>query len=458
VAPATGFGSVTPASGTLAVAADSLRATFTFTADAAATGTTGTVTATLGSSTASTTVTLNEDAPRLVSVVPTTEGPVPAGGTREFRLTVDRPTTREEVVSLAAIPGTGVARYGTVPATVTLALGQTEATFTFTADADGGGAGKVTASLYGITREADLTVTPPPPKLSALSPATATVMANRTFTFTVTLDRPAQTDATDVALTLEPATGVGSVPATVRVAQNTTTATFTFTAADVAAPSQVALKASFGGVEKTAQVTVNIPAGAGLVINEVDYDMPGAGDSAEFVEIYNTSGKTVPLTGVYLVLVNGSNMTSYQKVDLGEVSGAALGAGEYLVVGSATVVTPLAGRPGVKTLQKGITDYIQNGAPDAVALYDSTQDVLIDSLSYEGNVTQATITGSTKKFDLREGTADTLKLEDSGTVAGSLSRGADSADTNVNMADFRFTTSVTPGAVNAITTTPPPAP
>lgn len=458
VAPATGFGSVTPANGTLAVTADSDRATFTFTADAAATGTEGTVTATLGSSTASTTVTLNEAAPRLVSVVPATEGPVPAGGTREFTLTVDRPTTQEEVVSLAAIPGTGVARYGTVPATVTLASGQTEATFTFTADADGGGAGKVSASLYGITREADLTVTPPPPKLSMLSPATATVLANRTFTFTVTLDRPAQTDTTDVALTLEPATGVGSVDPTVRVARNTTTATFTFTAADVAASAQVALKASFGGVEKTAQVTVNVPAGAGLVINEVDYDMVGAGDSAEFVEIYNTSAKTVPLTGVFLVLVNGSGMASYQKVDLGEVAGAALGAGEYLVVGSATVVGPLAGREGVKTLQKGEANYIQNGDPDAVALYDSTQDVLIDSLSYEGHVTQATIDGSTKKFDLREGTADTLKLADSNTVAGSLSRGADSADTNVNMVDFRFTTSITPGAVNPVAPPPPPPP
>ncbi len=458
VDPATGFGTFGVANATLAVATDATQATFTFTADADATGTSGTVTATLGSSGASTTVTLDQDAPRLVSVEALTAGPVPAGGTRGFRVTVDRPVTADPAVALAATPGTAGTHYGSVPATVTLTTGQTEATFTFTADADGGGAGKVSASLFGITRQADLTVTPPPPKLATLSPETATVMTGKTFTFTVTLDRAAQTDETDVALTLEPAAGAGSVPATVRVPRDATTATFTFTAANVDAPAQVALKASFGGVEKTAQVTVDVPAGAGLVINEVDYDMPGAGDSMEFVEIYNSSSRSVSLTNLFLVLVNGSNMTSYQKVALSEVPGGALGAGEYLVIGSANVVGPLAGRAGVKTLQKGTTDYIQNGAPDAAAIYDSAQDALVDSISYEGNVTQATIAGSTKKFDLREGTADTAKLEDSGTVAGSLSRGADSADTNVNFADFHFTTSITPGAVNAITTPPPPAP
>ncbi|WP_240359078.1 lamin tail domain-containing protein [Pyxidicoccus trucidator] len=449
------------ANATAPVAADALQATFTFTASAEATGTAGTVTATLGESSASTAVTLDQDAPRLVSVVANEAGPVNAGATREFTLTVDRPAPADATVTLAALPGTGVTRYGSVPATATLAMGQTQATFIFTADAAGGGAGKVSASLYGITREADLTVTPPPPKLATLSPATATVLAAKTFTFTVTLDRPAQTDETDVALRLEPATDVGSVPATVRVARAATTATFTFTAAALEAPAQAVLTASFGGVDQTSQVTVNVPAGAGLVINEVDYDMPGAGDSLEFVELYNSSSRTVSLTNLFLVLVNGSSTTappvSYQKIALSEVTGGALAPGEYLVVGSANVVGPLAGRAGVKTLQKGTTDYVQNGASDGVGIYDATEDALIDSLAYEGNVAQASITGSTKKFDFREGTADTTPLADSGTAAGSLSRNAGSADTNVNAVDFVFTTTSTPGAVNVITV-PTPAP
>ncbi|MBZ4414705.1 hypothetical protein K8640_41470 [Myxococcus sp. XM-1-1-1] len=61
-----------------------------------------------------------------------------------------------------------------------------------------------------------------------------------------------------------------------------------------------------------------------------------------------------------------------QKIDLAEVG--MLGAGEYLVAGSAAVVGPLAGRPGVKTLQRGTSDFIQHGgnatspSADAVAL------------------------------------------------------------------------------------------
>jgi cysteine-rich repeat protein len=452
-----GFG--TFPSGTVAVTPDAMQATFTFTADADATLTTGRVMADLGSTGAITVVTLDQDAPRLESVVALESGPVAAGATREFRLRLDRDAPEAVAVSLTAIPGTGVTRYGTVPATVTVAQGQREATFTFTADADGGGEGQVSASLFGITRTADLTVTPPPPKLATLSPATASVLAGRTYTFTVTLDRPAQTDETDVVLSLEPATGVGSVPATVRVARDATTATFVFTAADVEAPAQAVLSASFGGETQTSQVTVNLPTGAGLVINEIDYDMPGAGDANEFVEIYNTSSRSVSLSGLFMVLVNGSGTpASYQKVALSEVEGGALGPGEYLVIGSANVVNPLAGRPGVKTLQKGTTDYLQNGAPDAVGIYDSAEDALIDSLSYEGNVAQASIAGSTKKFDFREGTADTAGLADSGTVAGSLSRSAESADTDVNAVDFVFTTTVTPGAANVITAPPPPAP
>ena len=43
-----------------------------------------------------------------------------------------------------------------------------------------------------------------------------------------------------------------------------------------------------------------------LVINEIDYDQPGS-DTAEFVEIVNVGSSGVNLTGVDLVLVNGSS-------------------------------------------------------------------------------------------------------------------------------------------------------
>ncbi|ATB45325.1 lamin tail domain-containing protein [Corallococcus macrosporus] len=453
--PATGFGAFVPESGTLTVAENATEAVFSFIADAAATATEpGTVTASLGATSASATVTLDQSAPRLTALSPSSAVTIPAGGTQTFTVTVDRPAPQDTAVELVVVPEAGVTNYGTVPASATIPAGATEATFTFTADAQGEGTGTVYAMLYGVTRTTALTVLPPPPALSSLSPSSAAVLTGRTFTFTVTLDRPAQTDETDVALTLEPATGVGSIPATVRVARDSTTATFTFTADEVSSPAEALLTASFGGEVRTAQVSVILAAEGGLVINEVDYDMVGAGDSVEFVEIYNNSSTPASLSSVFLVFVNGNNMTSYQKIALAEVNGGVLGPREYLVVGPATVVEPLAGRAGVHTLQRGTTDFIQNGAPDGVALYDEATDALIDSLSYEGHVVDASIEGTETKFDLREGSADTKDLADSNTAQGSLCRDADSTDTDVNVDDFTFTTTVTPGAANVITAAP----
>lgn len=42
-----------------------------------------------------------------------------------------------------------------------------------------------------------------------------------------------------------------------------------------------------------------------LLINEVNADSPGV-DTAEFVELYHTSGQTAHLDGYYLVLYNGN--------------------------------------------------------------------------------------------------------------------------------------------------------
>ncbi|WP_408889975.1 hypothetical protein ACJ2CR_01095 [Myxococcus faecalis] len=111
----------------------------------------------------------------------------------------------------------------------------------------------------------------------------------------------------------------------------------------------------------------------------------------------------------------------------------------------------------MKTLQRGTSDFIQNGgsatspSADAVALYDGVQDALIDSLSYEGAITQATIAGSSKRFDMQEGTTSTTTLADSNTLEGSLYRDANNTDTDDNGVDFKFTTTVTPGGANVVT-------
>ncbi len=162
------------------------------------------------------------------------------------------------------------------------------------------------------------------------------------------------------------------------------------------------------------------PGPSQLVINEVDYDQVGA-DTGGFVEIANTGDTTATLDTIALVLVNGGDGAEYARRALT----GTLAAGAYLVVD----IDP------------------QNGAPDGAALVDSTAGTLLDALSYEGEIRSATIGGST--FDLVEGTALAATTADSNTENGSLARLPDGQDTNDAAADWRFTTTPTPGAANA---------
>lgn len=159
---------------------------------------------------------------------------------------------------------------------------------------------------------------------------------------------------------------------------------------------------------------------AKLVINEVDYDQVGT-DANGFVEIHNTGGAAADLSEVDLVAVNGGDNAEYDRVGLT----GTLAAGAYL----------------------DVAIELQNGSPDGIALLQGA--TLLDALSYEGAITAATIGGQT--YNLVEGTALPLSVEDSNTVGGSLIRNPDGKDTNDAAADFAFTTTVTRGAANVLT-------
>ncbi|NBC17593.1 MAG: hypothetical protein GVY18_09805, partial [Bacteroidetes bacterium] len=160
------------------------------------------------------------------------------------------------------------------------------------------------------------------------------------------------------------------------------------------------------------------PAVPSLVINEIDYDQPG-GDDAEFIEILNTGDAPVNLGGVDLVLVNGSNGTTYDTIPLNDTE---LDPGAYYVLcGNAANVDNCA--------QQDISS-VQNGSPDAAALVVSggllklQQQTIIDAVSYEGSVP-----------GFVEGTGTTA-ADNNSDVLISLSRFPDGADTDDNDADF----------------------
>jgi len=167
------------------------------------------------------------------------------------------------------------------------------------------------------------------------------------------------------------------------------------------------------------------PSQASIIINEIDYDQPGT-DTAEFIELYNSDSVSYSLDGYYIDLINGNDGQSYRTIDL---SGFTLGAGDYFVACNDT--TQVANCDYSFTSS---TSWFQNGAPDAIALFNGS--TLLDSLSYEG-----TMAGFTE--------GSTLSFADNSIDIMSISRIPNGIDTNDNAADFS-SGCITPGSSNII--------
>lgn len=174
-----------------------------------------------------------------------------------------------------------------------------------------------------------------------------------------------------------------------------------------------------------------------LVINEVDYDMAGAGDSTEYVEIFNSGEMPYPLAGVTLQFMNGTGMVQYALFDLSvNTQGAtSLAAGAYYIVAANTIASLVASSCPTcitKTVAPA-TDLIQNGAPDGIRILQDS--VPVDALHYEGVM-----------IGYGEGTSAPTDNPDAGVM--SIGRCPDGQDTDDNGADFFFVAS-TPGAANS---------
>lgn len=99
--------------------------------------------------------------------------------------------------------------------------------------------------------------------------------------------------------------------------------------------------------------TESAPA-AEIIINEIDPDTVGE-DTHEFIELYDGGSGESDLTGVVVVLWNGSDATSYRAFDL---AGHMTGTDGYFVLGNAAVGADLVF--GSSSLQNG---------PDGAAIY-----------------------------------------------------------------------------------------
>lgn len=255
-----------------------------------------------------------------------------------------------------------------------------------------------------------------------------------------TLNLPAASTGTAVDLSVAPL-GAGSFTTPITVAANSFSQSFVYTDSNI---SEIATLSASVAMTPPAQAgIVQSPIGK-LVINEVDYDQPAAVDVDEFVELYNRSPDTVPLAGLSLMLVNGSQSPSptYLEIALSDAA-QQLAPGEYLVIGHPNVVVP-NGTPFIAFADADSN--IQNGAPDAIAIVDTEALTVVDALSYEGSVTQAELPGFPSPVNLVEGTATTAV--DGNVNAESLSRLPNGTDNNNANTDFALTATLTPGFSN----------
>ena len=114
-----------------------------------------------------------------------------------------------------------------------------------------------------------------------------------------------------------------------------------------------------------------LPAFAGVILNEIDYDQPST-DTAEWIELYNPDNVAQSLVDLDLVLVNGSNCLTYGTIGLDAIT---IPAQRYVVIGNIQCATTLA------TLLA--SNAIQNGAPDDILIQDRNTLNILDSVEYE---------------------------------------------------------------------------
>ncbi len=168
-----------------------------------------------------------------------------------------------------------------------------------------------------------------------------------------------------------------------------------------------------------------------IVINEVDYDQPDT-DNAEFLELKNVGTVPYDLSQLAVILYNGSSGNAVQYRSFADATWPMLQPGAYFVICGNTSLTLNCDHPGGV-----LTNLIQNGPMDAIALISLPDSVVLDVLSYGG-----TLAGHV------EGTGTSaIDLNTEGTL--SLCRWPDGNDSNDNDADF-VQGCPTPGVANDV--------
>jgi len=149
--------------------------------------------------------------------------------------------------------------FAVVPNSVVVPAGQASTTFTVnTAQVTSTTTVVISASYENVTQSATLTINPPGatgPTLSAVSLNPTSVVGGSASTGTVTLSAAAPTGG--AAVSLSENSSATTVPVSVTVPAGSTSANFTVTTTTATASTSATVSALFGGVTRTAVLTVN---------------------------------------------------------------------------------------------------------------------------------------------------------------------------------------------------------
>ena len=183
------------------------------------------------------------------------------------------------------------------------------------------------------------------------------------------------------------------------------------------------------------EVTVNdVGDTNGLVINEFDANPPGSDeDGVEYIELFDGSGTGGSLDVLVLVLINGSDDTAYEAIDL---TGESIPAGGFFTLSNGSAPGDIA----LPTLQNGT---------DAIALYVGSAE------DYDGKAIGVFPPGAPIDAVIYGNSADTeleaffgISTLSEGAVAEGVARAVDGTGGFVAQAP-------TPGATNDLTVTGP---
>jgi len=270
------------------VQAGATSATFSVTTSVVASSISATITGTLGTTSKNATLNIGPLSLTSLSLNPTT---VAGGNTSTGTIRLNGSAgAGGVVVSLSS----SAASAASVPASVTIAAGQSSTAFVVTTTVV---KAQVTANIkaiyQGLSQSVALTVNPATVLSVSLSPASLTGGANSTGTVTLTGPAPAG----GLTVKLSSSSTKATVPPNVTVAAGKTTATFAVKSVVVATQTSVLIEATYGSVSENARLVITPASLVSLSVNPTSVvGLTGATGTVTLSGVASAGGMIVKLS------------------------------------------------------------------------------------------------------------------------------------------------------------------